>query len=854
MAKAAKSSGGSPEKPAQPEKPVKDYGSHSLFKAGLTFVAAVLAIQLLLQGAVGGLLWLASGKVRDNEADLLQRHTLAAINSVIDRANVAADQLAANPLPLLAALAGGSAGSAEKQLLQTTAGSVDVRVVSAALDPVQANSLSYGQQDMVTRVAQSGKPLPMELGRLHDAKVLTLARPLKDASGAVQGVLMISYPIKLLNDALAPLQVGGARIEIGQGFDKDKSTLVAGSGDGVAISGSLMASSTNNPNWELRFAPAASLGREALMLPVQAALLIVSVLACSLFVLGLRLLDGRLDADVEDLGRFAENFARFGERSRRSLNFANLDLLQQKLELYLGELRSGGNGRVLSSPTSQAMQSLQIGEEDSAMLLGPGSSVADELDAIMAEPAVPAAAPRAKSSGIAPEIFRAYDIRGRAGGNLTGDVVRQLAMAIGSESSARAQQTVIVGRDARVSSPDLHKQLIEGLKRSGRDVIDIGVVPTPVVYFAANTLPAQSAVMLTASHNPPEDNGLKVMIAGKTLVAEDIQRLRQRVEQQDFTTGSGGYSQQNISADYIERISSDVVLARSLTVVVDAGNGVAGPIGVRVLEALGCKVVPLYCDPDGRFPNHQPDPSRAENLEDLQSAVVLNDAHLGIAFDGDGDRLGVVTGSGEVVAADRVMMLLAKHVLVTHPGADIVFDVKCSRELMNVITSHGGRPVMSRTGHSYLKAKLAETGAPLAGELSGHIIFNDRWFGFDDAIYAAARLLEILSLESDDADAVFGEFPETVATPELSFPMADDVKAAFVEMLAQKANFMGGTLNKLDGLRVDFSDGWGLIRASNTTPSIVMRFEGRDESVVQRIQAQFRDAVHMVDGSVELPF
>ncbi len=360
--------------------------------------------------------------------------------------------------------------------------------------------------------------------------------------------------------------------------------------------------------------------------------------------------------------------------------------------------------------------------------------------------------------------------------------------------------------------------------------------------------------MLTGSHNPAEDNGLKIVLAGHTLAGEEIKALKTRIEQQDFTSGMGGYTQQSVSANYIEQVASDVVLARPMKVVVDGGNGVAGNLGVRVLESLGCEVLPLFCEPDGNFPNHHPDPARPENLDDLARAVAANEAGLGIAFDGDGDRLGIVTPSGKVIYTDRLMMLLAQHVLASNPGADIIFDVKCSRDLVSVITGNGGRPVMNRTGHSYLKAKLAETGAPLAGEMSGHIIFNDRWYGFDDAIYAAARVLEILSLEAGDADAVFAAFPEAVSSPELHVPVDDSVKEPLVFMLAKKAQFKDATVNTLDGLRVDFADGWGLVRASNTTPSLSLRFEGRDEPAFQRIQGQFRDLLLSIEPELKLPF
>jgi len=843
------------EKPVVAPVAKKFHKPVSLYKSGLMFAVAAIVGVLLVQLAVGGLLFQASSSARQQQADFLVRHYLAVINGDVDQYTLAANGLAANPMPLLAALGSGGAPALEQQLTKATPGSFEVRVVPAVLDPANPlnPALSFAQQDMVGRVAQTGKGLPPEQALLNDAKVVSLARPLKGPDGSVQGVVIVSFPLRPLSDALANFSSDSGKLELGQGFDHDKATVIASAGANVDTSTPLQAYPTRNPNWELRFAPASGLGRDALMLPVQFGLLLLGVaVVAGLFVLALRLLERRLNDDIGLLGGFGESFIRYGERSRPNLRFLNFDPLVQQLEQYVGELRAGKGVSQVRQSADEGIVALQLSDDDAEMLLGP-MAASFSLPEPAAAPAKAAVAGQGVSS-LPAEIFRAYDIRGRAGVTLTGDIVRQLGMAIGSEATARAQQVVIVGRDCRLSSPDLYKQLIEGLQRSGRDVIDIGMVPTPVLYFAANTLSTHSAVMLTGSHNPPEDNGLKIMIAGRTLVAEDIAALKKRIEDQDFTTGSGGYTQQNVSADYVERVAADVVLARSLRVVVDAGNGIAGPIAIRVLEALGCSVTPLYCEPDGRFPNHQPDPARTENLEDLQSAVVINDAHIGIAFDGDGDRIGIVTGSGSIINADRLMMLFAKHVLVTNPGADIIFDVKCSRDLINVISSNGGRPVMCRTGHSYLKAKLAETGAPLAGEMSGHIIFNDRWFGFDDALYAAARALEILSLEEDDADTVFAEFPESVSTPEISVPVAEDFKQPFMEKVSKRADFRDGNVNRLDGIRVDFSDGWGLVRASNTTASLVMRFEGRDEAVVRRIQGEFKALLLSVEPGLKLPF
>lgn len=451
-------------------------------------------------------------------------------------------------------------------------------------------------------------------------------------------------------------------------------------------------------------------------------------------------------------------------------------------------------------------------------------------------------------------IFRAYDIRGVVGQTLTEEIVYNIGRALGSEAFARGQQTVIIGRDGRLSGPGFSESLSNGLCAAGRDVIDIGQVPTPVLYFAAHHLNTGSGVMVTGSHNPADYNGLKMVLRGETLAEEDIQALRRRIEAEDFTVGSGSVSSRDVIADYIATIVGDVRLARPLKVVIDCGNGVAGGLAPRLLRTLGCEVVELYCEVDGHFPNHHPDPSQLENLEDLIAAVKQNKADLGLAFDGDGDRLALVDGGGRVIWPDRQMMLYAEDVLARNPGAVILFDIKCSRHLADFITRYGGQPLMWKTGHSLIKRKMKETGALLAGEMSGHIFFKERWFGFDDALYTAARLLEILAAERESVAAVFQALPDAVSTPELRVDLPEGQQTVFMTRLLGLADLKGAVLTTIDGLRADFEDGWGLVRASNTTPSLIMRFEADSEAALKRIKEEFRTLMHEVDPKVALPF
>jgi phosphomannomutase / phosphoglucomutase len=451
-------------------------------------------------------------------------------------------------------------------------------------------------------------------------------------------------------------------------------------------------------------------------------------------------------------------------------------------------------------------------------------------------------------------IFRAYDIRGIVGNTLTEEVVYNIGCAIGSEAYARDQQTIIIGRDGRLSGPVFSQALSNGLRAAGRDVVDIGQVPTPVLYFATHQLNAGSGVMVTGSHNPADYNGLKMVLRGETLAEEDIQILRRRIEMEDFTSGSGSVRSQDVIADYIATIVSDVRMARPLKVVLDCGNGVAGGVAPLLLRTLGCEVIELYCEVDGRFPNHHPDPSQMENLEDLIHAVKRHNADLGLAFDGDGDRLALVDGGGKVIWPDRQMMLYAKDVLSRNPGALILFDIKCSRHLAKFISKHGGLPLMWKTGHSLIKRKMKETGALLAGEMSGHIFFKERWFGFDDALYAAARLLEILAAGQQSVAEVFQALPDAVSTPELRVDLPEGAQMIFMRRLMEKVNLKGAALTTIDGLRADFEDGWGLVRASNTTPALILRFEANTETALKRIKGEFRALMHNVDPAVQLPF
>ncbi len=452
------------------------------------------------------------------------------------------------------------------------------------------------------------------------------------------------------------------------------------------------------------------------------------------------------------------------------------------------------------------------------------------------------------------EIFKAYDIRGIVGRTLTPDIVHAVGQALGSLARDRGRDTFAIGRDGRLSGPELLSALSDGIRAAGVNVLDLGMVATPMTYFAAHHLRTGCSVMVTGSHNPPDYNGLKMVVAGDTLSGDDIQDLRARIESGTLLHGQGEYRKVDIVPAYLDRIVGDLKLARPLKIAVDCGNGVAGAFAPTLFTRLGCDVVPLYCDVDGRFPNHHPDPSQPANLRDMITRLEEGDCDLGLAFDGDGDRLGLVTRDGHIIYPDRQLMLFAADLLERNPGATIIYDVKSTRNLKPWITRHGGVPLLWKTGHSLIKGKMKEVHAALAGEMSGHTFFGERWYGFDDGLYAGARLLEILSRHANPS-AVLDALPDALSTPELNVRCAEGEPHALLEKMAATETFPGSSeVIRIDGLRVEYADGFGLARASNTTPVIVLRFEADNAAALARIQDVFRQVLARAKPGVELPF
>ena len=764
-------------------------------------------------------------------------------------------QAIANQPHLLRGLAGDTGTEALASQLQTALpGASSVFVFPYGDIPRAGNNgslLGFAGAELARR-AEKGLPLQPDAFPRDGVWYIQFAAPVRNpVSNAVVGTVLAVFDADILQPMLtvANGRLGG-QLALVQTISGSSGTVAsAGNGNGPSETRTL-----TNPDWSVVYQAASA--PEPVVSPMALALLIgiPALLAAVLVWMLLAAAQRSIREDMSALIQWAHK-AFVGERLRLpALHWDTvasagevLHRLSLAVDSRVNKAGENGNGKparasALASDSAAPMFQDDIpdvdmmdGDED---VLGFGDApmfddeLFDEDEPVLAE---------TTQVDVRPEIFRAYDIRGIGGDNLTEDVVEVIGRAIGSEATDRGVTSLCIGYDGRHSSPGLADALARGVLSTGCSVIEVGAVPTPVLYFAAHHLETGSGVMVTGSHNPANYNGLKIMLGGETLSGDAIQKLYDRIQNADFSAGQGELSREDVRRAYLDRIVGDIAVAAPLKVVVDAGNGIAGELGPMLLEELGCEVTPLHCDVDGDFPNHHPDPGKPENLQDLIAKVQETGADIGLAFDGDGDRLGVVTNSGKIIWPDRLLMLFARDVVSRNPGADVLYDVKCSRRLAGVISEAGGRPIMWKSGHSLMKAKMQETGALLAGELSGHIFFAERWYGFDDGLYTAARLLEILGIEDRHSDEVFEDFPEDISNPELNVQVTESDKFAIIERLEQQADFGDGNVSTIDGLRVDYTDGWGLCRASNTTPVLVLRFEAENEDALERIKSVFRE-------------
>ena len=754
-----------------------------------------------------------------------------------------------------------------QQALDNRDGLLGARLNPAGMADVDAQGplpVSYATLDMLNKAGQ-GQQVPPEARKLGERWVILTAAPVRVAADQpIGGTLLLAFDMQRVLGALPPLPEDVGKVVLSQQFGAGPAQvfLERGQADGKS-----MLFDTGFPGWKVEFTPDRALQSS----PPLIFLALAGLVALAGVILGLylnhRALERRIEDDARQLSQLLQELSAGKAVKPFGLSLGPLNGLAQALA------RVSLRDPVASAPAANAQPGATPSITKTGARPSPAASGADWKDPLFQDTDIPTieildenqdflrsehSIVMNSQASVAPKlpetIFRAYDIRGVVGDTLSAETAYWIGRAIGSESLAQNEPNVSVGRDGRLSGPELVQQLIQGLHDSGCHVSDVGLVPTPALYYAANVLAGKTGVMLTGSHNPKDYNGFKIVIAGDTLANEQIQALHERIRNNDLTWQKGSITQVNILDRYFKQIKDDVVLARKLKVVVDCGNGAAGVIAPQLIEALGCEVISLYAEVDGNFPNHHPDPGKLENLQDLIAKVKETGADLGLAFDGDGDRVGVVTNEGNVVYPDRLLMLFALDVLKRNPGADILFDVKCTRRLTPLISQHGGRPVMWKTGHSLIKKEMKKSGALLAGEMSGHIFFKERWFGFDDGIYSAARLLEILSQESASAEELFETFPNDISTPEINIKVTDVTKFSIIEALEKDAQWGDAKLTSIDGVRVDYPKGWGLVRASNTTPVLVLRFEAETEAELQRIKDVFHAELKKVAPDLDLPF
>ncbi len=743
----------------------------------------------------------------------------------------------------------------EARLLASYEKTVGVRILLPNLIKTDTKSkpvITNVTLDLIRRAAKGEVLSPEVIGLGTPEQYIAITQPIIEGEQLI-GVILAGFETSVINDALTRIQSVPGYLELRQIFGKSVHVLGAHGSKSLKVGEPLGSSSLPGTSWQLAYWPSGdedfSTYGDTLIFwgAITFMLLMIAALGFyGYYRLGktvrldtARLLKIILNAHsphfaipkgafhLQIISDLAFNLSRAGIIIADNVSEQGFQVTQKSDKDEAGEMEEADDQFVENPFASPLLEEdaldLQIMEDDEAF-------------------------------EIPESIFREYDIRGIVNETLTPEIVYEIGRAIGSEAFERGEQKIIVARDGRLSGPELLDALKTGLMASGRDVIDIGEVPTPVLYFASHHLGVYSGVMVTGSHNPANYNGLKIVLAGDTLCGPEIHKLYKRVVSTELLSGEGHEERKDVVPAYMKAITGDVALAQPLKVVIDCGNGIAAKVAPRLYQALGCEVVGIFCKIDGSFPNHDPDPSKEENLKELADMVKSEQADLGIAFDGDGDRIGVIDSNGNIIWPDTQLMLFSMDMLSRNPGADVIFDVNCSKHLSSTIRGNGGRPIMWKVGHSNIKEKMRETDALLAGERSGHIYFKERWFGFDDGLYAGARLLEILAADFRKSTEVFDVFPKTVSTTEMHVAMSDTEKKPFMEKFTLAADFKSGNVTTIDGVRVDFADGWGLVRASNTSPHIAMRFEADNEEALKKIQARFRTVLIKVKADLQLPF
>jgi len=835
-----------------PDKKMPDKSKHPLLQFGLIPLAGII-LSFVIATAIN-LSVVRSGVNSDyqtqrinNSADSLKLRLDQSQQSLIRQAQSMAASIQLSELVVNGDKAARSLEETRLREMIPYARSVRLfRVGEAKPDSEAFPPFRFQSLDMVNRTEQ-GETVYPEAINADGLWIVALAAPIRTPSNrTIFGSLFVYYDINVFSEALSASVEG--KVSIIQAFPKapEIEILSAGqSNDATPVQRDLA-----NPNWHIVFSPDDALANSeigsvgAYLIPGLLAL-IISIAAVSF---GLYKVFISLKSDARHvINQMADVInGKFTHSSEYThTDFLEIDATLSRMGKKEKVQKQVAQLNVTATPLPGAeIESLEMADLNKPMAEfdfedDSSEDRAEETEEIEEEPETDVSS-----------IFRAYDIRGIVGETLTFEIVKRIGLAIGTEAGEIGEQTLFVGADGRLSSPELAEALIEGLTESGRDVINLGSIPTPLLYFATHVSETTSGVMVTGSHNAAEYNGLKIVFNGQSLVEDEIQVLYRRYLNQEFSTGEGQITQSDIRDEYIDTIADDVVVAQPLKIIVDCGNGIAGDIIPDLIQNLGCDVTPLYCDVDGNFPNHHPDPTNPDNLQDLILMVKTQGADVGLALDGDGDRLVAVTKDGDIVWPDSLLMLFAKDVVSRNPGSDVVYDVKCTRHLNSVISGFGGRPLICRSGHSFIKAKMLETDAILGGEMSGHICFKERWYGFDDGIYAAARLLEIIGSQTEGLAELLSEFPSGVVTPEIQIAVPESHKFDLVQQIIDNAEFEGATITTIDGLRADFSDSWGLVRASNTSPCLTLRFEADDNDSLLNIQTLFRDELTAIDESL----
>ncbi len=852
-----------------------------------SIIAAISVLMILL--ASGGSYWLLVAKVTNSEKTAISaiaKGLASGIALQLETLQQSVDGMARSP-DVIAALNSGDPNiisNVELKLQTVMPGALKIRLLLPSInEPDQTSSphMGFGDLEMVrSTLTDKQKPVIQGEGE-HRHLALTSAVTQNER---VIGVVLASLKADIINQAVAKTVFADGYAEI-----KQDQIVLAAVGNKADKNDDPELISLGDSRWTINVWPESnsSLVDASLIITIIA---IPSMLSCLAFFVGYRKLAEFLHQDqgsilkaakdmmtgkhvgnypiqlnemrpiISTLAQFRRVISQVNAQQPSTEENQEPDMFNESFDIDFLEDSTPVSTDYMDDEATLVGSPVTMPNIDYAKTLQPPAFVLNDTN-ILQPPAfvlndTNILKETLKETSLHANIFRSYDIRGVIGKDLNEEIVADIGRAVASEARQLGIKLIVIARDGRLSSQSFSAALAKGICLGGCDVMDIGMVPTPMLYFVAHHSEGRSGIMVTGSHNPADYNGLKIVLNGETLANDRIQDIRLRIEAEDYSLDEPGIIEENslFTNEYIGIISEDIRIARPMKVVVDCGNGVAGELGPILLKTLGCEVIELYCNIDGNFPNHHPDPSKPENMKDLAESVIKNAADVGIAFDGDGDRLGIVDSKGKIILPDRQMMVFARDVLARKPASKIIYDVKCSKNLHEEILKRGGQPIMWKTGHSLLKAKIKEIGAALAGELSGHIFFNDRWFGFDDALYASARMIQILSEDTRTSQEVFAELPESINTPEMNVALQEGENIQIIEKMFNLANFKDGKIIDIDGMRVEFADGWGLVRPSNTTPSLTLRFETDSQEAMSRIQAQFKSLLLQIKPDIILPF